>query len=269
MRKICVINQKGGVAKTTSVINIASGLARQNKKVLIIDLDPQGNAGKCLNAQSTKDIYDFLVESADSKECITKLDKNLDIITSRETLTKAELILVGEQNRENILKKKLKKVKEYDYLIIDCPPSLGLLSQNAMLYADEAFIPVSCDILGFDALKKMVIAIRTLNNVFDHSLLITKIIPTMYDRRNKVCREMYHKMRNEFYELVSDPIRVNSKLKEAPREGKCIFSYDNSSRGAQDYFSLVRHVMQDEQKIKNLMETKARVEEIQSKVSVI
>ena len=267
MRKICVINQKGGVAKTTTVVNLAAGLSRLGKKVLVLDLDAQGNTGKCLNAQSTKDIYDLLIEGADIRECITKLDTNLDIITSRETLTKAELILVGEQNREKVLDKKLKKVKDYDYVLIDCPPSLGLLSQNAMLYADEAIIPVSTDILGYDALRKMIIAIRTLNHVFEHDLRITKIVPTLFDKRTKVCREIMEKIRNEFYELVSEPIRINSKLKEAPREGKSIFSYDSSSRGAKDYIALVRQVLQEESKVEEFTKSKEKVAEIRANIA--
>ncbi len=269
MRKICVINQKGGVAKTTTVINLAAGLSRQDKKVLVLDLDAQGNSGLCFNAQSTKDMFDLLIEGADIRECILHLGKNLDIITSRETLTKAELILVGEQNRERALVKKLKKVKDYDYVILDCPPSLGLLSQNAMLYADEAIIPVSTDVLGYDALKKMIVAIRTLNAVFEHDLRITKIVPTMYDMRNKVCKEILDKITSEYYELVSNPIRVNSKLKEAPKEGKSIFAYDPISRGAKDYMALVRLILQEEKSVLEMMESRKRMRAMRTEVNIL
>jgi len=267
MRKICVINQKGGVAKTTTVVNIASGLSRQDKKVLILDLDAQGNSGTCLHAASTKDMFDLLIEGADIRECITHLGKNLDMITSKETLTKAELILVGEQNREKMLCKKLKDLKDYDYVIMDCPPSLGLLNQNAMLYADEAIIPVSTDILGYEALKKIIRAITTLNHVFDHGLIISKIVPTLYDQRLTLCREILDKIRSEYYELVAEPIRINSKLKEAPRSGKSIFSYDPFSRGAEDYKRLVQVIMQDEQRFIDLAQTKQKMVKIRAEIS--
>ena len=191
MRKICIINQKGGVAKTTTTISIAAGLSRKGKKVLILDLDAQGNIGVALKSQSMKDMYDFLLNGSDIRECVTHMGDNLDIITSKETLTKAEFIMVGEQNREFILKNKLNDIKGYDYIIIDCSPSLGLLNQNALIAADEAIIPTSTDVLGFHALKKIILAIDSLNNVFEHECKVSKIVPTMHDQRLNVCKEIY------------------------------------------------------------------------------
>ena len=223
MRRICIINQKGGVAKTTTTVSIAAGLSRKGKRVLIFDLDPQGNLGLSLKSQCVKDIYDFLMNGSDIRECITHLGENLDIVTSKETLTKAEFILVGEQSREHVLKKKIQEIKGYDYIIFDCSPSLGLLNQNALLASDEAIIPTSTDVLGYNALKKIILAIDSINNVFDHNCRISKIIPTMYDRRLKTCTENLGMINNDYYELVSDPINVCSKLKEAPKSGKSIF----------------------------------------------
>ncbi len=248
MRKICVINQKGGVGKTTTTVNLGMGLAREGKKVLIIDLDAQGNVSTCLPAESKKDLFDLLVENADLKECISVVTENLDIIKSKETLAKAELILVGENARETILKRKLQNLAGYDYVLLDCPPSLGLLNQNAMLFANEALIPASTDILGLDALRKMRHIIEKINEVFGHSLVVSKVVPTLYDVRNKVCNSCLKQMQSEFYELVSDPVRVNATLKEAPAEKKSIFDYANASRGAEDYRRLVKHVLADESK---------------------
>ena len=268
MRRICIINQKGGVGKTTTAVNLGWGLAKEGKKVLIIDLDAQGNISSCLPAESKKDLYDFLVEGADIGECISHVTDNLDVIQSKETLTKAELILVGEQSRETFLKRKLDALKHYnyDYVILDCPPSLGLLNQNAILYSYEAVIPASTDVLGFDGLKKITAAIHKINDVFGHNCMISKIVPTLFDVRNKVCVSTLKQMQSEFYELVSDPIRINAKIKEAPSVKQSIFEYDKTSRGAEDYKNLVKQVARDEKKFERLdksgTEIKAMIKQV-------
>ncbi|MFT4310572.1 MAG: ParA family protein [Candidatus Woesearchaeota archaeon] len=247
MRKICIINQKGGVGKTTTTANIAHGLADMGKRVLAIDLDPQGNLSKFFNiTQERKDIYSILIENADVQECIHEITPQLHFISSRETLTKAELIMSGEPGREGIMARRLAGLTQYDYILIDCAPSLGLLNQNGMLFASEAFIPVSTDYLGMEALQKILSAIHTINDVFGHSLRITKVIPTMYDARLKHCRESLAHIQNEFYEASTDPIRVNSKLKELPKHQASIFTFDKRSNGAQDYKKLINHIVQQE-----------------------
>lgn len=249
VRKICVINQKGGVGKTTTAINLAAGLSRNEKKVLVIDFDAQGNVASSLNIENEKDIYHIMSENADPMQCIKNLGKNLDVIPSKETLAKVEVMLAKMPDKEYVLRKKLGNLKGYDYVIIDCPPSLSLLNQNALLYAQEAFIPVSTDYLGFDALIKMTKAIETLNKHFKHNIKITKVIPTLFDKRNKSCKAYLDKINNQFYEIASAPIRINSKLKEAPAYGKSIFSYAKNSRGAEDYGELVKSVLHEEERV--------------------
>jgi chromosome partitioning protein len=247
LRKICVINQKGGVGKTTTAVNLAAGLSRENRSVLLIDLDPQGNVGTSLKTEIKKDVFDLLFNNADPFECIVKMGKNLDVIPSKETLTKAETLLQKMEDKHVLLRQILQKVEgKYDYIILDCPPSLGTLNQNAILYSDEAFIPVATDFLGYDALKKMIEAINDINSFYDHFCKVSKIIPTMFDKRNKLAKEVLNQMNSEHYGLVADPIRTCSKVRESPRSGKSVFRHAPKSRGAEDYSTLVRHVIYDE-----------------------
>jgi chromosome partitioning protein len=246
MRKICIINQKGGVAKTTTTVNLASGLAAKGKRVLIIDLDPQGNISTCLCVHGEKSVYDLLVEDIDPFDCISNVSENLDVITSDASLAKAELVMSGQTSRETILKRKLEGIFNYDYIIIDCPPSLSLLNINALLYANEAFVPVSTQFLALDALKKMSTTIDEINELFSHDIKITSVIPTMYDKRSKSCTTVLNEIRRGYDELVTDPIRVNSKLMEATSSGKNIFEFSKRSRGAEDYTKLTQTVIANE-----------------------
>lgn len=248
MRKICIINQKGGVGKTTTAVNLAIGLARRKRRVLLIDMDPQGNISTCLGKTSEKDLYDVLVKNVDPLEAATNIETNLDIITCTKTLAEAEQILTGKHRREMILRKVMEDVHEehYDFVLLDCPPSFSLLNVNALLYAEEALIPVSTQALSLLGLKKMIDIIDEINEIYEHDLMIGTIVPTMYDKRNKSNIETYRKIVDEFDGLTVDPIRVNSKLMESPSYAKCIYDYSRASRGAKDYSNLVDFVIKNE-----------------------
>ena len=240
------MNQKGGVGKTTVTLNIAAGLARAGKRVLIVDCDPQGNIDTCLPISEEKaTLYELIIEKAKVKDAINHVAVNLDVISSGN-LIEAEQFLAESDSREYVLSTILDEVSGYDYVILDCPPSMGVLAQNALLYADEAFVPVSTDILGLDALRKLVKNIDKLNDKFDHTLEITKIVPTMFDKRNRICVECLTHIQNDFYERVTNPIRVNAKLKECAKTKRSIFSYANSSRGADDFRELVKNILYDD-----------------------
>ncbi len=243
MRTICIINNKGGVAKTTTAINLAAGLSRNDRKVLLVDLDPQSNIGLSLKVRSEHSLFDAITGKVSLQQCIVNLAANFDVITSQETLVRAEHYLATNESEKFLLKSMLSSVQGYDYVIADCPPSLGMLNQNVLAFCSEAFVPSSTDFLGFDSLRRMTAFIGKLSSDGGYDIRVTKIVPTLFDRRNRICKEMLALMQNDYPELIGHPIRMNSKLKEAPKAGKSIFSYAKNSHGAKDYARLVEEVI--------------------------
>ncbi|MGM5481180.1 MAG: ParA family protein [Nanobdellota archaeon] len=246
MRSMCVINRKGGVGKTTTAVSVAAKLALEGKKVLLVDFDPQGNISQSLKNTGEKTMYDILTGNSSVEESTVSLGKNLDIIPSNEKLTKVESYANNQDNPNHLLKQRFSQVAGYEYIIFDCAPSLGILNQNAMLFCKEALIPASTRYLSIAGLTSMLEAIEDINTHFKHDLTVKYIVPTLHDKRNKTNKEMHHLMRTRFGKKVTNPIRINSKLAEAPAAGKSIFMYDKSCRGAKDYEALVEHIIHDE-----------------------
>jgi len=248
MRKICVINQKGGIGKTTTALNLAAGLSRFDKRVLLIDLDPQSNIELSIPMDNGNTVYDFLFEDVLYSGCISAIGKNLDMIRGDREVIYAEQDILNEKEGLIRLKNRFSTIKNYDYVIFDCGPSMSAINRSALLYANEVIIPTSADYLGYESLIKMVKEVANFANRNSHELAISKIVPTLFDKRNKICKTILKKIQNEYYQYASSPINLNSKLKEAPMHKKSIFKYAPSSAGAKDYMALVKSVLNDEGK---------------------
>lgn len=248
MRKVCVINYKGGTGKTCTVINLAHGLAMKGKKVLIVDTDPQGSAGYHLGVEPKGTLYDVLIDGGENQigDCIVHARENLDIIASNERLFPAEIALSKMPNRELVLQKKLAKLESmYDYVLVDCAPSICLLNQNALLYADEVFLPVSMEYLSLVGVKQLLNNLKIINRIFKHNIKVTKLIPTFFDKRNSKSKNVMGSLQRVFSQIVSSPIRTSVSISESAGYRQSVLEYNPDSIGASDYVKLVEEVLKD------------------------
>jgi len=263
MRKIAVFNQKGGVGKTTTAVNLGAGLSRNGRKVIIIDLDPQGDIEVCHKISAEKSLYDVLSGEAELEKSISKLGRNLDVLHCDSRIADIENELSHDNKNINLLEKSFTPNLDYDYVLLDCPPSLRFINKCAFFYSKEIVIPCSTDFLGYDSLIKTVSSIVKFNEDNKHSLAISLIIPSKFDKRMKSSKEILQSIKNEFTPLlVAEPIRENSKLQEAPKLKKSIFSYSRSSSGAQDYWKLVKLILENE----NMYDTRFSAEQRQKAI---
>lgn len=247
---IAVANQKGGVGKTTTSINLSAGLVYLGQKVLLVDLDPQGNAsqGVGANRMAIKDsTYDLILSEKEVSDIKMSLNTPpMDLIPATIDLAGADLEMVEFKiGRERLLKNKLIKAKDdYDYIIIDCPPSLGLLNTNALTAADSVIIPVQCEYYALEGLTQLLSTIRLVQKLFNPDLKIEGVLLTMFDVRTRLSVEVQQEVRKYFKERVyKSNIPRNVKLSEAPSRGNSIFEYDLKSEGAKAYASLAKEVL--------------------------
>jgi chromosome partitioning protein len=241
---VSLMNHKGGVGKTTSAVNIGAGLVELGKKVLLIDLDPQANLTISLGISRQRvTIYEAI--RGESELVPTKVKENMDVITSNLDLSSAEMELINEAGREYILKELLEPIREeYDYIIIDCPPSLGLLTLNALTSSDVVFIPLQTEFLALQGLAKIKQVIDKVRFRLNKDLYIGGVIATMYDARKVLNRDVVDTIRKYFGEKVFETlIRDNVALAEAPAQRKDIFEYSRNSSGAEDYLALCHEII--------------------------
>lgn len=248
-RVIAVSNQKGGVGKTTTAVNLAACIAAGEKKVLLIDLDPQANAGSGLGIYSDdfqESMYDVLVDEVPLKQVILHTElKCLDVAPSVQDLVGAEVELVSAIGREVRLKEALSLVDgEYDFVIIDCPPALGILTVNALTAADSVLIPLQCEYYAMEGLSQLLKTVGLIKKRLNPNLEREGILLTMYDRRNNLSHQVEQDIRQHFGEEVFETvIPRNVKLSEAPSHGKPVILYDISSTGAAAYMSVARQLL--------------------------
>lgn len=248
-RKLQIQNFKGGVGKTTTAVNLAHGLALQKRRVLLVDLDQQGNAADMLGIKVTKQqatLYHLLVEDLAYDQVIVEARPNLCLIPSDKRTALAENIISAQAGRELLLKLRLAPLTGFDYVILDCPPALNILHNNALLYSNELVIPIDMDRLALQGAKGILDSVAELAKVFNERAAICGVLPTFVDRRTNITHQALRLIEETYSPKVLPVIRSDAKLRQAATNGKTIFEYDPNSKGAEDYQAVITTIISQE-----------------------
>ncbi len=245
---ISVTNQKGGVGKTTTSINLSAALVLQDKRILLLDMDPQGNASVGLGVDTQEldaTIYDVLLNEASAKEAIVKTESGVDVMTANGDLAGAQVELLNEIGRELRLKKALTEIQaDYDYIFIDCPPALNVLTINALVASNSVMIPMQCEYFALEGLSALVSTIRAIRETLNSNLKIEGLLRTMFDKRNSLSGEVSRQLQNHFGDKVYQTvIPRNVRLAEAPSYGEAAISYAPNSKGTKAYLNLASEIL--------------------------
>lgn len=241
MRKIAIQNLKGGTGKTTTVVSLASGLAQKGKKVLVLDVDVQGHVKESLGVNHQYTMYDLLIKDTFIDECIVPARQNLDCVISDNLLTAAETQLTAMVGRETILKLRMEHIdhsNRYDFVFIDCAPTLSILNQNALMYADEIIIPISMDYLAMLGATQVIDNLLMLKKHLKKDILFTGIVPTFFEKITNMSQEVLEALKETYKEKVLPEVRTDTKIKQASSAHQSILEFDSKSRAAEDYVKI-------------------------------
>lgn len=243
-RKLAVFNHKGGTGKTTTSVSLAAAFALRGLRVLLVDTDAQGNVAVSLGVKVERSLYHVLVMGMKVGAAVVNVRPSFDVLPSNETLAAAELYLAGRQNRDRVLQGRLAAATaDYDVVLLDCSPSLSLLNQNALVFADGVVVPVACDFLSLVGVRQVLKTVKSVNQLLHHPVQIEAVLPTFYDSRARICRDAVDTLVQHFGDRCLSPIRMATKVKEAPAHGKTLFEHAPESSAAKDYLEAADRIV--------------------------